>query len=71
MAPMSGVVQMVMNGEARCARQIVTISNSDGKITYIKPQYPVVRLLILMETLAIKRAVSLLIHLISVNTAFI
>ncbi|XP_068642645.1 phosphatidylinositol/phosphatidylcholine transfer protein SFH8-like [Aristolochia californica] len=34
------ILKMVLNGEARCARQIVTISNSDGKITYIKPQYP-------------------------------
>lgn len=31
---------MVLSGEARCARQIVTVSNSDGKITYIKPHYP-------------------------------
>ncbi|KAJ8641364.1 hypothetical protein MRB53_018058 [Persea americana] len=37
------ILKMVLNGEARCARQIVTISNSDGKITYIKPQYPVVK----------------------------
>ncbi|KAG9449720.1 hypothetical protein H6P81_009685 [Aristolochia fimbriata] len=34
------ILKMVLNGEARCARQIVTVSNSDGKITYIKPQYP-------------------------------
>ncbi|KAL6011397.1 Phosphatidylinositol/phosphatidylcholine transfer protein sfh8 [Asimina triloba] len=37
------ILKMVLNGEARCARQIVTISNSDGKITYIRPQYPSIK----------------------------
>lgn len=36
---------MILNGEAQCARQIVTVSNSEGKIiAYAKPQYPVVRI---------------------------
>lgn len=35
--------QMILNGEAQCARQIVTVSNSDGKvIAYAKPHYPMV-----------------------------
>ncbi|XP_058091982.1 phosphatidylinositol/phosphatidylcholine transfer protein SFH8-like [Magnolia sinica] len=37
------ILKMVLNGEARCARQIVTISNSDGKITYVRPQYPAIK----------------------------
>ncbi|KAL6007147.1 Phosphatidylinositol/phosphatidylcholine transfer protein sfh6 [Asimina triloba] len=35
--------KMVLNGEARCARKIVTISNADGKITYVRPQYPMIK----------------------------
>ena len=36
--------QMILNGEAQCARQIVTVSNSEGKIiAYAKPRYPAVR----------------------------
>lgn len=38
------IKQMVLNGEANYARQIVTISNSEGKIiAYAKPQYPTVK----------------------------
>lgn len=35
---------MVLDGEAQFARQIVTVSNCEGKIiAYAKPQYPAVR----------------------------
>ncbi|KAG1347051.1 putative Bifunctional nuclease 2 [Cocos nucifera] len=35
---------MVVSGEAQCARQIVTVSNSEGKIiAYAKPQYPTIK----------------------------
>ncbi|XP_077244289.1 phosphatidylinositol/phosphatidylcholine transfer protein SFH8-like [Tasmannia lanceolata] len=34
------ILKMVLNGKARYTRQIVTVSNSEGKITYIKPHYP-------------------------------
>ncbi|KAI3959054.1 hypothetical protein MKX01_023730 [Papaver californicum] len=35
------ILKMVLNGEARYSRQIVTVSNSDGKIiAYAKPDYP-------------------------------
>ncbi|OVA18763.1 Cellular retinaldehyde binding/alpha-tocopherol transport [Macleaya cordata] len=38
------ILKMVLNGEAQCARQIVKISNSEGKIiTYAKPHYPLVK----------------------------
>ncbi|KAK9136306.1 hypothetical protein Syun_015636 [Stephania yunnanensis] len=38
------ILKMVSNGEARCIRQIVTISNSEGKIiSYAKPHYPAIR----------------------------
>ncbi|CAA6665598.1 unnamed protein product [Spirodela intermedia] len=38
------IVKMILNGEAQCARQIVTVSNSEGKIiAYAKPQYPVIK----------------------------
>ncbi|XP_058088717.1 phosphatidylinositol/phosphatidylcholine transfer protein SFH6-like isoform X2 [Magnolia sinica] len=37
------ILKMVLDGEARCAQQIVTISNSDGKMTYVKPQYPTIK----------------------------
>ncbi|RWW81760.1 hypothetical protein BHE74_00009805 [Ensete ventricosum] len=37
------VKQMVLNGEAQCARQIVTVSNGEKKIiAYAKPHYPTV-----------------------------
>ncbi|KAI3969897.1 hypothetical protein MKX01_038365 [Papaver californicum] len=37
------ILKMVENGEAKCTRQIVKISNSEGKIiTYAKPYYPLV-----------------------------
>ncbi|KAJ6803197.1 phosphatidylinositol/phosphatidylcholine transfer protein SFH8-like [Iris pallida] len=36
--------QMVLSGEARCARKVVTVSNSEGKIiAYAKPQYPTLK----------------------------
>ncbi|XP_008811091.2 phosphatidylinositol/phosphatidylcholine transfer protein SFH8-like [Phoenix dactylifera] len=35
---------MVLSGEAQCARQIVTVSNSEGKvISFAKPQYPTIK----------------------------
>ncbi|CAA6671470.1 unnamed protein product [Spirodela intermedia] len=38
------ILKMILNGEAQCARQIVTVSNSDGKvIAYAKPHYPMIR----------------------------
>ncbi|KAJ4967574.1 hypothetical protein NE237_019423 [Protea cynaroides] len=38
------ILKMVLNGDARCARQIVTVSNSDGKIiAYAKPQCPTIK----------------------------
>ncbi|XP_042482696.1 phosphatidylinositol/phosphatidylcholine transfer protein SFH8-like [Macadamia integrifolia] len=36
------ILKMVLNGEAQCARQVVTVSNSEGKIiAYGKPKYPI------------------------------
>ncbi|KAF6154620.1 hypothetical protein GIB67_020127 [Kingdonia uniflora] len=38
------ISQMVLDGEARGARKIVTVSNSEGKIiAYAKPNYPSIR----------------------------
>ncbi|CAL9201495.1 unnamed protein product [Musa hybrid cultivar] len=38
------ILKMVLNGEAQCARQIVTVSNGEKKIiAYAKPQYPTIR----------------------------
>eukprot|EP00262_Sarcandra_glabra_P006751 TRINITY_DN1927_c0_g1_i1.p1 TRINITY_DN1927_c0_g1~~TRINITY_DN1927_c0_g1_i1.p1 ORF type:complete len:627 (-),score=129.38 TRINITY_DN1927_c0_g1_i1:276-2156(-) len=38
------ILKMVLNGEARCDRQIVTISNNEGKImVYARPQYPAIK----------------------------
>ncbi|KAI3870656.1 hypothetical protein MKX03_000616 [Papaver bracteatum] len=38
------ILKMVENGEAKCTRQIVKISNSEGKIiTYAKPYYSLVK----------------------------
>jgi len=37
------VLQMVLSGEARHAKQIVKVLNSEGKfIGYAKPKYPMV-----------------------------
>ncbi|KAG1342821.1 putative Vacuolar protein sorting-associated protein 45 [Cocos nucifera] len=37
-------IHMVLNGEAQCARQIVTVSNGEGKIiAYAKPPYPAIK----------------------------
>ncbi|KAK4491408.1 hypothetical protein RD792_002153, partial [Penstemon davidsonii] len=41
------ILKMVLNGEARCARQVVKILSSDGKVVYAKPHYPRVWLLCL------------------------
>ncbi|XP_008784937.1 phosphatidylinositol/phosphatidylcholine transfer protein SFH8-like [Phoenix dactylifera] len=38
------ILKMVLSGEAQCARQIVTVSNGEGKIiAYAKPRYPVIK----------------------------
>ncbi|XP_010263587.1 PREDICTED: phosphatidylinositol/phosphatidylcholine transfer protein SFH8-like isoform X4 [Nelumbo nucifera] len=38
------ILKMVLNGEARCDRQVVTVSNSEGKIiTYARPYYPTIK----------------------------
>lgn len=38
------IKKMVLNGDAQCVRQIVTVTNSDGKIiSYAKPHYPAIR----------------------------
>ncbi|PON99877.1 Cellular retinaldehyde binding/alpha-tocopherol transport [Trema orientale] len=37
------ILKMVHNGEARHARQIVKVVNSEGEVTYIKPHYQMVK----------------------------
>lgn len=38
------ILKMVLSGEARCGRQIVTVSNGEGKIiAYAKPRYPALK----------------------------
>lgn len=38
------ILKMVLSGEAQCGRQIVTVSNGEGKIVaYAKPRYPAIK----------------------------
>ncbi|PIA55841.1 hypothetical protein AQUCO_00700278v1 [Aquilegia coerulea] len=38
------IQKMVLNGEAECVRQIVTVTNSEGKtIVYARPHYPAIK----------------------------
>ncbi|CAN6446575.1 unnamed protein product [Victoria cruziana] len=38
------ILKIVLSGEARCARQIVTVSNAEGKIiAYARPNYPMMK----------------------------
>ncbi|KAF3446353.1 hypothetical protein FNV43_RR11532 [Rhamnella rubrinervis] len=37
------ILKMVLNGEAHCSRQIVTVSNSEGRGLVDKPRFPMVR----------------------------
>lgn len=38
------ILKMVLSGEAQCGRQIVTVSNGEGKIiAYAKPLYPAIK----------------------------
>ncbi|KAJ8492782.1 hypothetical protein OPV22_014503 [Ensete ventricosum] len=38
------ILKMALNGEAQCARQIVAVSNCEGKIiAYAKPRYPTIK----------------------------
>lgn len=43
------VVQMVLNGEAPRARQVIKILNSEGKVVYVKQSLPTGMIIVLIS----------------------